>query len=470
MINLDSLLRILYARRNIIGAIALAMLVLAVLITLLTPKLYKATTNLIIDGKGQDPISGQTMPARLMSGYMATQAEVIRSRNVANKVIDQLQLMDKQDVANELRLPNAEGERRKALLNYLKNGLAVDTERESNVVNISFNAKNPVLAAQIADAFAQAYINTNLELRIEPAKQTTRWYDQQLASMRTSLVEKQNALSAYQEKHDILVTSDRLDLESAKLAELSSMLIAAQNERLNNTTRNNQITGKRGSLPAEALDNPQVQRISAELAAAQARLSDLLTRVGENHPQYRQAQGEVDSLNQQLGQALRFINGSVRSSVELAESREEQLKAELAAQKERVLQFSRNRNELSLLKQEVDNSQAAYDAALARATQTKLESQVALTDISILNTAPVPTRATTPRTTMNLALGVLTGLLLGVAAALCREWMDRRVRSARDFESTLGLPVLAQIPATSDGNDRSYSPQRFFPRKLSVNG
>ena len=468
MITLDSLLRILYARRAMISAIAIAVIALALAITLITPKLYMATTNLIIDGKGQDPISGQTMPARLMAGYMATQAEVIRSRNVANKVIDQLKLDTNDDIAQQIRLPEDQTERRKALLGYLDNGLVVDTERESNIVNISFKAKNPALAAQIADTYAQAFINTNLELRIEPAKQTTRWYDQQLANMRAALVERQNALSAYQEKHDILASSDRLDLESAKLAELSSMLIAAQNERLNNSTRNAQLSGKRGALPAEALDNPQVQRISADLAQAQARLSDLLTRVGENHPQYRQAQGEVDSLNQQLNQALRFINGSVRSSVELAESREEQLKTELAAQKDRVLQLSRNRNELSLLKQEVDNSQAAYDAALARATQTKLESQVALTDVSILNTASVPTRATTPRTSMNLVLGALTGLLLGVAVALCREWMDRRVRSANDLENALGLPVLACIPMSDKTG--TFAHKSRFPLKLSFNG
>ncbi len=468
MITLDSLLRILYARRVIIGGIAVAITALALIITLLTPKLYMATTNLIIDGKGQDPISGQTMSARAMVGYMATQAEIIRSRNVANKVIDQLKLDTSDDISRQLRLPEDKIERRKALLGYLDKGLVVDAERDSNLVNISFKAKSPALAAQIADAYAQAYINTNLELRIEPAKQITRWYDQQLASMRSALEEKQNALSAYQEKHDILVTSDRIDLESAKLAELSSMLIAAQNERLNNTTRNNQLSGKRGALPAEALDNPQVQRISADLAQAQARLSDLLTRVGENHPQYRQAQGEVDSLNQQLTQALRFINGSVRSSVELAESREEQLKAELAAQKERVLQFSRNRNELSLLKQEVDNSQAAYDAALARATQTKLESQVALTDVSILNTAPTPTRATTPRSSMNLVLGALTGLLLGVAVALCREWIDRRVRSSHDLENALGLPVLACIPAANNGG--AFARKGRFPFTPSFNG
>jgi succinoglycan biosynthesis transport protein ExoP len=465
MMNLDTLLRILFARRMIIGGIALALVALTIVGTLLMPKLYMASTDLIIDGKGQDPISGQSLQTRMMAGYLGTQAEIIRSRNVANKVIDQLTLMTQADLASELRLPDDEQMRRKALLAFLDAGLVVDTERESNVLNIAFKAKNPALAAQIADAFAQAYIQTNLELRIEPAKQITRWYDQQLASLRSSLVAKQEALSAYQEQHDILVTSDRLDLESTKLAELSSMLIAAQNERLNNTTRSNQISGNRGALPSQALDNPQVQRLSGELAQAQAKLSDLLTRVGENHPQYRQAQGEVESLNAQLAQALHFINGSVRSSVELSQSREEQLKAELATQKERVMQFSRNRNELTLLKQEVDNSQAAYDAALARATQTKLESQVALTDISILNTAVPPTRPTTPRAAMNLVLGTLTGLLLGVAAALCREWMDRRVRNTQDLEQGLGLPVLACLPALHTSrlkSTRFFTANRFF--------
>ncbi len=455
--NLETLLRILFARRMIIGGTALAVITLAALITLLTPKLYMASVDLIVDGKSQDPVSGVSSPTRLMAGYLVTQAEIIRSRNVAHKVIDQSMLMNQTDLVRELKLPDDAQRRRKALVNYLDKGLVVGSARESNVLNIGFKARNPALAAQIADAYAQAYIQTSLELRIEPAKQITRWYDQQLALLRTGLIGKQEALSAYQEKHDILVTPDRLDLESAKLAELSSMLIAAQNERLNNTTRNNQITGvNRGALPAQALDNPQVQRLSGELAQAQAKLSDLLTRVGENHPQYRQTQGEVDSLNRQLAQALRFINGSVRSSVELSQSREEQLKTELAAQKERVLQFSRNRNELTLLQQEVDNSQAAYDAALARATQTKLESQVALTDISILNTAVAPSRPTTPRAAMNLVLGAMAGLLLGVALALCREWMDRRVRTTRDLEQGLNLPVLACLASAHGGLLRSH--------------
>jgi len=440
--NFNSLLWILWARRWVIIGIAGAAFIGSLLLSLLTPKLYTATTDLIVDGKGQDPVSGLASTARTMSGYLGTQAEVIRSRTVAAKVVDQQKLATQPELIRQLHLKDDPEVNRQRLVDYVANGMDVTTHRDSNVISVSFNSRDPQLAAMIADAISRAYIDTNLDLRIEPARQITRWYDQQLADLRSNLVDKQNALSAYQEKHGILVSSDRLDLESAKLAELSSMLVAAQGERLNNTTRND--ISRSG---AQVIDNPQIQKLYTDLAQAQAKLADLANTVGENHPQYRQAQGEVDVLNQQIAQAMRLFSGNLRSSVQLSQNREAQLEAELAAQKERVLQLSRNRNELTLLKQEVDNAQAAYDAALARASQTRLESQVALTDISILNTA-IAAR-TAPKFTMTMLLGTLTGLLLGLAAALCWEWIDRRVRNREDLEAGLGLPVLACIPASS---------------------
>jgi uncharacterized protein involved in exopolysaccharide biosynthesis len=170
--------------------------------------------------------------------------------------------------------------------------------------------------------------------------------------------------------------------------------------------------------------------------------------VGENHPQYRQALSDVESIKSQLQQAVRSVTGSLKSSLELSQSREEQLAAELAAQKERVLQLSRTRNELNLLKQEVDNAQTTYDQALGRSTKTKLESRIAQTDIALLNPAEVPGRPSSPKSSMNLVLALVAGLLFGSALALGQEWFDRRVRSAADLEHGLGLPVLAYLPTT----------------------
>lgn len=446
--NLAALLRILLARWLTIAGITLVAVVAAGLVTFQTPKSYTAATELIIDGKGQDPISGESLPARMLSGYIATQADIIRSRNVANKVIDQLNLPEEPALQPEFRAVSTQPlPSRIWLLNYLKNGLSVTPQRDSSVLTIAFKARNPELAARIADAFAQAYIQTNLELRIEPAKQITQWYDLQLENLRENLMDRQNALAAYQEEHNIIASSDRLDLESAKLAELSSMLLAVQGQRLDEQSRSKQLDGsKPGALPEHVLTNPQVQKISDELSQAQARQAEVGAQVGSNHPMYRQAQREVEALQTQLQRTLALVGGSLRSSVELSQSREEQLKAEVAAQKEHVLQLNRNRNQLTLLRQEVDNAQAAYDAALARASQTKLESRIALTDVAILNTAAVPTKPTEPKPALNLLIATVLGLLLGTAIALCWEWIDRRVRSGDELEASLGIPVLAYIP------------------------
>jgi chain length determinant protein EpsF len=445
--NLNTLIGILLARKwTIITTIALA-LSAAIALILLTPKSYTAALDLLVDSRGLDPISGQSQPARMTGAYLATQSDIIRSRNVASKVIEQLNLGNSPAMIKAANLTGDPDSDQRRMLGFLAQGLIVVPKRDSSVLSITFRAQNPTLAAQLADAFAQAYMLTNLELRIEPAKQTTQWYNQQLTGLRQELIEKQNALSTYQEEHNILASSDRLDLESNKLAELSSMLIAVQNERLNSQSRSDQIANtKRGQLENRALDNPQVQKLATDLAQAQARLTDLATQVGENHPQYRQARSEVNALKQQMNRMLELISGSLQSSVELSQAREDQLKAELAQQKELVLQLSRNRNELTLLKREADNAQAAYDAALARSAQTRLESQIAATDVAILNSALVPTRPTSPKPTMIILLAAMAGLLFGVAFALCWEWLDQRIRSVFDLEQELGLPVLAHIP------------------------
>lgn len=445
--NLNTLMGILLARKwAIIASCALALLAAAILI-LLTPKSYTASIDLLVDSRGLDPISGQSQPARMTGAYLATQSDIIRSRNVAGKVIDQLALGSSAAMIKAAKLTGEPERDQRRMLSFLAKGLIVVPKRDSSVLSIAFKAQDPQLAAQIADAYAEAYMYTNLELRIEPAKQTTQWYNQQLTGMRQELIEKQDALSSYQEEHGILVSSDRLDLESNKLAELSSMLIAVQNERLNSQSRSDQIANtKRGQLETRALDNPQVQKLATDLAQAQARLAELATQVGENHPQYRQARSEVGALKQQMNRMLELISGSLQSSVELSQTREDQLKAELTRQKELVLQLSRNRNELNLLKQEVDNAQAAYDAALARSVQTRLESQIAATDIAVLNSALVPTSPTSPKPALIILLAAMAGLLSGIAIALCWEWLDQRIRSVLDLEQGLGLPVLAHIP------------------------
>lgn len=447
-ITLNSLFAILIARRWIIIGTALLAVVVAVAVLQFKPKFFQATADLIVDSRGWDPISGQMQPTRMNASYLTSQADIVRSRNVANRVVDNLNLLESPDIREFVNFSGDAAVDRRRVLGFLAQGLEVTPRRDSNMLTISFRSRNPELAAKLANGFSQAYIHTNLQLRTDPARQTTEWYNEQVAQLRVELIAKQDALSTFQEEHGILASSDRLDLESAKLAELSSLLIAAQSERFASNSRSEQIANtKRGQLETRALDNPQVQKIAADLAQAQARLSELANQVGENHPQYRQARSEVDALRRQMNRMQDLISGNLQSSVELSKALETQLTAELAAQKELVLQLSRHRNELNLLRQEVENAQAAYDAALARTAQTRLESQISATDIAVLNPAVTPSRPAIPGLTTALFLATIAGLLFGTGIALCMEWFDQRIRHHHDLERGLGLTILATIPA-----------------------
>ncbi|MCE3253945.1 MAG: chain-length determining protein, partial [Cellvibrio sp.] len=199
--NLTTLIGILLARKWVIIATTLAAILAAVTLNLLTPKSFTAATDLLVDGRGLDPISGQSQPTRLTGAYLATQADIIRSRNVASKVIEALALAENPAMIKAAKLTGEAKSDQRRMLGFLAQGLIVTPKRDSSVLTIAFQARNPELAAQLADAFAQAYMYTNLELRIEPAKQTTEWYNHQLTGLRNDLIDRQNALSTYQEEH-----------------------------------------------------------------------------------------------------------------------------------------------------------------------------------------------------------------------------------------------------------------------------
>lgn len=448
--SLASFLLVLRARWRPIALCTGLALLLALAYALWAPRTYTASTQLLVDSKAQDPISGQLLPAHMNTGYLATQAEVVASQSVALKVLALLSAEERAQLEQELGRTSSAEPSADQLLSLLHQRLSVTSARESNLLNLGFSAQNPQLAATIANRFAEAFIQANLELRIAPAKQISQWYAQQLAELRASLVDKQNALLAYQQEHGLVVNADKLDLEQAKLSRLSALLTEAQSQRLTNQNLSQQLgNSKQKLLTSQAQDNPQVQKLSTELLQAQAKLKDLALRVGENHPQYRQAQTEVEGLQKQLNRTLELLSGSVKSSVALAQSREIQLAAEVATQKDLVLQLNRNRNQLALLQQEVDSAQSAYDSALARSSQTQLESRIAQTDVAVLNQATPPKRPTSPKRLLVLVLALATGLCSGLALALGWEWLDRPVRSSDDLTQQLGLAVLASIPVRS---------------------
>lgn len=465
--NLTQLLLILLARKRIILATLLVTVSLTMLVSLSLPKTYQATASVLLNYKGMDPLTGIVMPSQLLPGYMATQIDIISSKNVAARVVDQLKLAQNAEVVAQFNAATrGQGTVRDWLADLLLKKLDVVPSRESSVVEINFKGSDPVFVAGVANAFAEEYQKLSIELKVEPMKKASAYFNDQTKQLRDSLEAAQSRLSKYQQERGIVSVDNRLDVESNRLNDLSAQLVAVQGQAMEATSRQNMAS--RGDESPDVAANPMVQNLKAQLAAAESKLADVGQRLGRNHPQYLSGKAEVDKIAASLASQVKSTSTSVGNNAAILQQREAAVRAALAAQKAKVLELNRSRDELGVLVKDVESAQRAFDATSQRFSQTRIEGQSEQSDIAVLNPATPPLGASGPRVMLNTLLSLFLGTMLGLGFALLAEMIDRRVRSEADMTEVLQVPVFGVID-WNQTKRRRYNPiASLMPRRLRL--
>jgi succinoglycan biosynthesis transport protein ExoP len=443
--NLNQFLAILKAR----WWVALLVFVLTVgttlAVSLMLPSQYTASATVVIDVK-PDPIAGQ-YAGMLSPSYMATQVDVIQSDRVVRRVVRNTKLADNPQVrADWVEATGGQGDIEAWLAARFKPNLEVRPSRESNVLTIAYRAPDPSFAAAMANAFVQAYIDTAIELRVDPARQYSSFFDQRSKEAREALEKAQARVSAFQKEKGIIATDERLDIENARLSELSSQLVMMQALSAESGSRQAQAQGASSDRIQEVLNSGLISQLKADLGRSEARLQELNSRLGDNHPQVQETQATINSLRARLDTETKRVTGGVGVTATINRQREAGLRASLDAQRAQVLRMKAVRDEGAVLVREMENAQRAYEAVLARLNQTSLESQTTHGNIFVLGRANPPGGASSPKVALNTALSVVIGLLLAVGAVMGLEMIDRRVRAYEDLTGPLGLPVIGVMP------------------------
>lgn len=432
-----------------------ALLVLSVVVaavvaaTLLLPKRYTATAAVVLDVKSPDPIAGMVLPGMTVSGYMATQVDVLRSERVALRALQALGMFDNAtQKANWQRATEGRGDFRAWLADAVLADLEVRPARDSNVISVSYTSTDPRFAAAVANAFVTAYTDTTLDLRVEPAKLYNSFFDERAKELRDALEQAQSRLSAYQREKGIIVNDERLDVENARLSELSTQLVALQAVAEESSNRQRQASGNPGQMQ-EVLTNPLVSGLTGELSRQEYKLSELQERLGERHPEVVQLQASIANLRKRIAGETQRVTGSLTVNNTVNQARLAQLRSALEEQRAKLLQLKGQRDEAGVLLRDVENAQKAYDAVFARVSQTSTESQATQTNVALLKKASPPAYASWPRMRLNLAAGLALGVLLALGLTIVRELRDQRLRSFDDVTQLLKQPVLGVLPARS---------------------
>lgn len=463
--TLRQFLLVLYARWTLAMGVFALVVVSGVVISLLMPKLYTSSATVVVDTKS-DPLSTAVYSAQSSTAYIATQVDIISSERVADRVVKTLELDKSPDyIAAWKEGTNGKGDIVVWIGAIMQKVLAVTPSRDSSVVDISVTWTDPKTAAVLANAFAQAYIDTNIELKVDPAKQYATWFNERSRALRADLEAKQKRLSDFQGESGIMATTDgRFDIENARLNELSTQLLTIQAIRQDSQSRQRQAGGDSNSM-AEVLQSPFIASLKADLSRAEAKLQDIATNLGKNHPDYQTTAAEVAILRERIDAETAKITASFGSTTQVNLRRESDIRAALEAQKKRMLDLTHERDQVSVLQNDVVTAQRNLDAVTQRLAQSSLESQTQQTDVLLLTTAVEPLRRSSPKYMMNLLVSIFLGGFLGVSAVLLRELTDRRVRHYQELPQLLGVPLFGKIPGIKpDGRGPNRPARRIEER------
>lgn len=442
--SLSQFFSILRARRGLAAFILLATLVLALGWVLLRPATYRAIAPVLVDVR-TDPTHATPLQGMVAPAFMSTQVDIIKSDRVAQRVAqilppDQAPLKGLRDEAKGQPQPD------RWIADKLQRGLDVKPARETNIINITWVGHTPAEAARVANAFAQAYLETNLDLKTEPAKKYTVWFDEQVQGARSRLEQAQQKLAAYQEKAGIVTADEKSDFETTRLNELLQQLSVAQ-------TR-----GIGGSSAGASDSSPLVNNLRQDVARMEAKIAQASATMGSRHPEMLRMQSELAAMKARLNEESHRVGVSAEQSVEARAARVRALQAAINDQKQKVLALNRQRSEANILKADVDSAQKAFDTVTASAAQARLQSMSTQTNVMKLAPAVEPMEATGPTTVQAMLIGLVVGIVLAIAGALMAELSNRRVRTAADLSMVTHLPILATVPPA---NSARYQPLRL---------
>ncbi len=447
--NFSQFLTILRARWRIAATIFALTVGVTVLVSLILPKKYTAVASIVVDIK-PDPITGSLAGAMLNPSIMATQVDILNSDRVAGRVIRNLKL-DQVPAYKEQWQEETEGKGsfEQWMGDALQKQLDVKPSRDSNVIAVGFQARDPGAAAGFANAFVQAYMDTAIELSVDPARRYSGFFDTRMKAARDALEASQKKLSDFQQANGIINGDERLDIETVRLNDLSSQLVMIQTLAAESTSRQTQASRGNGDALQESLGNAVIGGMKVDLSREQAHLQELHTRYGDNHPQVIEAKANVAELQAKIDAETRKVTSGVGVSASINRQREADIRAQLDQQRQRVLKIKAQRDQMAVLQRDVENDQKSYDNLAAHKDQSSLESQNQQTNVNVLSPASPPVIASSPKIVLNTLLSIFLGGMLAVATVLGREMSDRRVRSGRDIIDALGLPVLGVMPRSA---------------------
>ncbi|MEE9445823.1 MAG: polysaccharide biosynthesis tyrosine autokinase [Cocleimonas sp.] len=463
------------ARRkwSILSTMAL-MLALAVLYTLSTPPVYRANAVVQIEREGTYRTDiggvnkGSTAFDALTDPYFKTRYEMLKSRVIAQETIKELSLYDSL-VPPKTKKKSAFS--LSSLSTYIKSLLGSNKTSESkaskrvdyvgafqkktliqpiagtHLVEVVYDAPDAELAKDVVMSIINNFIKLQIETKSETGEYAKTFFTKQLEEAGERLDKSESVLLDYSNKHGILRVDDKQTVNLKKLGNLDDALVQAEIKRIEAESLYSQMQ-KTGSVSA-FLSSPVVGSLKARLVKLEGDYQEMLKTFKPNYPSMVSLRQQINNANGKLQKEKGSIQRSMKADYLAAKQQEGRIRGELRQFNKKLGKLQNSSLDYNNLKREVTTNTKLYDSLQGSLDKINVASQANTSSISIVEPAVVPIHKFKPKPKLNLLLGLLSGLILGLALAFLREAFDQSVNSAEDLQNITGLPVLSNIPRIS---------------------
>ena len=455
----------------------------AALVNMQTP-IYRSTATLLIEqnrarvAPTEDVYSG-VGDAR---EHFQTQAEILRSRALAVKLVDKLDLTNhpefdprqrkpslteriKEQLGFEVEQPQWTPEAlHKAAVGGLLSRLTVEPVRLSQLIRVHFESSDPVAAAEMANAIADIYIEADMEARDEMNIRASEWLGERLAGLKKNVEESERALQQYREQARLIETKGLAQSGATRHVEdMMTRLVSARQRRFAAEHAYNQVKEAKGQLELlpVVMRNPLVTRLKELESEAEKRVSELGNRYGPEHPRMMQAQAELKQARENTQREVKTVASSLVNEYELARANEKQLEAAVGQAKGAVQSINRKEFELASLERAVATNRQIYDLFLNRFRETRASRDLQSNAVARISDEARPAQyPIKPKKEQIISVAFVLGLLFAALIALLLERLDNTLKSADDVEEKLGQPMLTSLPLLE--GDKAKSVGRHY--------
>ena len=414
---------------------------------------YQATTPVELEADTPRIVNFQDVAATdtRSSDYLNTKVQVLRSRSLAEKVVKTLALNGNPDF-----LPGA-GENAD-FAGALQGCVSAQLRRGTRIIDITAEHTNPKMAALVANGVAQEFVKLNSENRLSASMDAIRWLSTQAEQYKTQLAKSEAAVQEYREKTRDVSLEDSYNIVLDKLKSMNTAFGNAKMARMSTETEWKQVqalldSGRDAALiPAIASDG-EVETLHQSLTQKQIAVSVLRERYKDQYPAMIVALSEQKEIENKLKQACVAAVEKIKARYAVAKAQEESLVEPLAEQEKQALELSRKLVEYNRLKRNAESDRQLYDSLLMRMKEAGVTGKLEFNNMHIIDPARVPGAPCRPDKKRNLTYAIVMGLLAGLVLSYGAHFYDDKIKTCKDIESYLGMPLLCEVPRIENKSD-----------------